>query len=189
MPLDLENSNITWNYYSPQAKVGAEQNIWLTIGETKVLSVAVDGTNNTYQWYKDDVEINGATATDYTISSFVETTDVGVYICKIRNANYPDLTLESNTITVSKATATAIKNKKSTHFNMYPNPTKDILKLDFSSVKPEILKVLDLTGKLLISKTINADNETINLSNFDNGIYILQLKFADKIISTKVIKN
>jgi len=85
--------------YSPQAKIGIPEIYEVLLGENKTISVSVGGTANTYQWYKDDIEIIGATETTYTVSNFV-LEDVGTYICKINNTIATELELVSHDITL-----------------------------------------------------------------------------------------
>jgi len=185
---DLETSGIRWNTYAPQAKVGIEQNIEVSEGESQTISVSVDGSNNSYQWYKNSTFIDGATDSEYTISNFTEASDTGVYVCKIMDSNYPDLTLESNNITVSKKAASAIDVKDNSQLSIYPNPVSDRLSIRFSKEKAEILKIFDLTGKQVFSRKVNSINENVKLSGLESGVYILQLKFENQTISKKIIK-
>ena len=186
---DLENSGISWwHYYAPQGKVGTEQNIELSEGENTTISVSVAGSNNSYQWYIDGYVIFTATESEYTISNFIETRDAGVYVCKITDSNYPYLTLESNNITVS-GTSKVIDANDNSQFSIYPNPVSDRLTVHFSKEKAEMLIVSDVTGKRIFSSKVNSETESVNLSNLGSGIYILQLKFENQIISKKIIKN
>src|ERR1022692_489759 len=47
--------------------------------------VANSGTTMTYQWFKNPVNITGATGSSYTIAN-VQTTDAGIYSVKVSNA-------------------------------------------------------------------------------------------------------
>ena len=85
--------------YSPQAKIGEEQSQFVEFGLDFTISVSVNGTNNTYQWYKDGVIINGATNTSHLIESFTNE-EAGVYYCEIKNAQAGLLTLQSEDITL-----------------------------------------------------------------------------------------
>jgi Leucine-rich repeat (LRR) protein len=99
---DIEpNIGIENFYYSPQDSVGEAQNIVTFEGLSVNLSVTVGGTQNQYQWYKDGVEIPGATGNSYTIDP-VSLSDSGSYNCQITNTVATELTLYSrkNNITV-----------------------------------------------------------------------------------------
>ena len=52
---------------------------------------------------------------------------------------------------------------------------------------PIIVKVFDLSGRLVLSDDII--EEKIDLSEFENGIYILELQQRNKITKNKIILN
>ncbi len=100
---DLEKSmNVIgnmWNY-TPQDNIGEVNHYTPNPGESLFLSVAVGGTGNTYQWYRNNIEISGATSNVYSIINYNITDDSGIYVCKIRNSVANQLTLESRQIYV-----------------------------------------------------------------------------------------
>jgi hypothetical protein len=56
------------------------------LGGSVILSVVADGSAPlSYQWYKDNVSVAGATAASYFIAS-VRATDAGNYVCVVRNS-------------------------------------------------------------------------------------------------------
>jgi hypothetical protein len=72
----------------------------------------------------------------------------------------------------------------------YPSPTNGILYFNsdiFTKDMPIIAKVFDLGGRLVISEEII--NERIDLSKFENGIYILELQQKNEIAKSKIILN
>ncbi len=52
---------------------------------------------------------------------------------------------------------------------------------------PIIAQVFDLGGRLVFSE--ETTEEEIDLSNFENGIYILELQQRNKITKNKIILN
>ena len=103
---DFENehntytSNLTKYFYSPQAKVDQPEIISITEGDNYTLTTSLSSPNNSYQWYKDDVAITGATSKDYTITN-ATIVDNGVYKVLATNSIVTGLTLERNIITVN----------------------------------------------------------------------------------------
>ena len=93
---DIEPNINVGNYfhYSPQAKVGSVEHYTPNVGSNVGLSVNVGGDHNTYQWYKNNVEISGAVNNTYTIANYA-LSDSGVYVCKISNTVATDLVLVS----------------------------------------------------------------------------------------------
>lgn len=73
-------------------------------------------------------------------------------------------------------------------FYIYPNPTKDLLKIDVGRIKNNnedyTIKIVDTFGKEIFHETLN---EEINVSKLHQGIYTLQLYQDGKLIGTKKI--
>ena len=87
-------------HYSPQAKIGSVEHYTPNAGDNLDLSITTGGTANTYQWYKDDASISGATNSTYSITDYNSIDDAGVYMCKINNTIAVELTLETRNIYV-----------------------------------------------------------------------------------------
>lgn len=71
---------------------------------------------------------------------------------------------------------------------VYPNPTYGTVHLELNSFADE-LKVMDITGKTLISKANPDKQESIDLSDYNSGIYIIQVKFGNDVLYNKVVKK
>lgn len=69
-----------------------------------------------------------------------------------------------------------------------PTITKDFVKI-LKAPKKSIFNVYDLTGKKLQSGAINNDQESVDLSTYMKGIYIIEIKTDKEVISKKVIKE
>lgn len=79
-------------------------------------------------------------------------------------------------------------------FELYPNPTREKLQVLYSLNKysPMQIHIYDMQGKLLFNQNNNNASlgnnvETIDVSNFAKGIYILQLNTNEGTISSKFI--
>ena len=106
-------------------------------------------------------------------------------------SNYPYF--ESGNIIISdregflvvKSSTLAIEDNSISNFNIYPNPTNNVIHINAIQFPIKNIKIYDLGGKLLKSKNYNSEiNIKTNISNFSNGIYILKLnnEFITKII-------
>ncbi|WP_426477762.1 S8 family peptidase [Chryseobacterium sp. CBSDS_008] len=69
-----------------------------------------------------------------------------------------------------------------------PTIVKDITNI-LKAPKKSTFNIYDLSGKKLHSGTINNDKETIDLSAYTKGIYIIEVKTDKDTISKKVIKE
>ncbi|WP_243346978.1 immunoglobulin-like domain-containing protein [Parabacteroides sp. FAFU027] len=66
---------------------------------------------------------------------------------------------------------------------VYPNPVKDILHLSINENNTEITATIyNLTGKELISKTIQANKAQIDVSGLPSGIYVICCKTKDRVL-------
>jgi hypothetical protein len=95
----------------------------------------------------------------------------------------------SEIVTLTKAMPT-------TNVQVYPNPTKDMINLDFyAHVDNQLhVKVLDMTGRVVktVHVQINAGQNTVGLGigEFPQGIYTIQLHQDQQLIHvSKVYKQ
>ena len=82
--------------------------------------------------------------------------------------------------------ATAIfETKDYNTINVYPNPTSGILNITGIDGKGEV-EILNLSGAVVKAMHI-ANAETVNISDLNSGIYIIRIKTADTIYTSKVV--
>lgn len=74
---------------------------------------------------------------------------------------------------------------------LYPNPTKDILNIDFNGRNFKTLEVYSIDAKKIITKNVSTINFVeVNLSAYPSGIYMVNLIDVNgKIYPNKVIKK
>ncbi|HCT30133.1 MAG TPA: hypothetical protein DIW31_05250 [Bacteroidales bacterium] len=71
-----------------------------------------------------------------------------------------------------------------TNFSIYPNPAKNSIRLNIpEGVKPEWIRVINLTGQVMISKPY--DSNSINIDALQTGIYLFQLTLNNRTTSTQ----
>jgi len=80
----------------------------------------------------------------------------------------------------------SVKNIDNHNVLIYPNPAKDYINI---SLKSEIglLKILDISGKLIIKKQINSSETSINISNLKSGIYFIEMSSGKNDLIIKLI--
>jgi Leucine-rich repeat (LRR) protein len=89
------NLGVNGFVYSPQGRFGLAVDTLHSAGDAFLFELEIGGSTNSYQWFKDDVEITGATEQDYFIASAGET-DEGIYFARVANASVPDLILDTD---------------------------------------------------------------------------------------------
>jgi hypothetical protein len=71
-----------------------------------------------------------------------------------------------------------------------PNPTNNLVSFELSLKDEEyMIKLYDQTGKLLLQKKSVIGNNQLDLTNFNSGLYFVQLHSDKNIIKGKVIKQ
>ena len=91
-------------------------------------------------------------------------------------------TFDCNTIGVEDINVDIVEAK------VYPNPAIDYLSIETKEVVHR-LEVFDALGRKVISKIPNQNNFSIDISNLEQGIYILKLQTKEGIGSYKVVKK
>ena len=75
---------------------------------------------------------------------------------------------------------------------VYPNPSNGIYTISLGNVEPISVKVYDVTGKILVTKTdvlVSDKKTTVDLTSASNGIYFLVINSENEIISKRIVKD
>lgn len=73
-----------------------------------------------------------------------------------------------------------------TQMNIFPNPTEDRILINSSGIPVRFIELIDMKGQLIYKTEISGD--TVNLSEFEKGKYILRLYDANKkLLNTRNI--
>jgi hypothetical protein len=70
-------------------------------------------------------------------------------------------------------------------FLLFPNPTDDIINI-YSTEKIDQIILHTPIGK---SKELQLIDQSVDLTSFSNGLYVLELRCGDRKIKTKVVKK
>lgn len=73
--------------------------------------------------------------------------------------------------------------------SVFPNPTENIVNLKSTKNILDI-SIYDIQGKLIINQTnVNKKSYELNLSPFNNGLYLIKVNTIDKVIIKKILKT
>jgi len=133
-------------------------------------------TDTGIQWYMDgdaiedatDVRIEVSTAGDY-------------YATSSNDCGESD---PSNTITYGFS---SINSSNTKAFIVYPNPAKSEINISYGGNPVDKIFIYTIDGRLVMEKDINAGSATLNVSGFDNGLYLLKIVAGEKTF-TRTIK-
>lgn len=194
---------------SPQAKLDIEEIRPVTIGATTTLEVTLDGpTGITYQWYKDDVALQGPTADErvLNINSF-SSADAGVYHCVMTHPdyNYNSFELTRNDITltvdgsgnrVNNTGLDATTSDANVEGVVYPNPATVGHVINFqTSIKTDQEVNVQVyhasTAALVKSITIETRKGDTNIQfssdQLKAGLYVIKYQIDGVMTSKKVM--
>lgn len=130
----------------------------------------------TYSW----TGPNGFTSTSEDLSGL----DAGLYTCVVTDNKGCELTTSS--IEITESTTGILENQ--IQFEIYPNPTSDQLNINFVGSDAITMSLIDNTGRLVMTQLLNNENNTIEVGHIASGVYNIQLKNSDGVISiTQVI--
>lgn len=80
---------------------------------------------------------------------------------------------------------TKLENVSEEESILYPNPVSDYLTVSLNAIEDII--ITDLSGKTVLRQVGNSNQ--INVSQLPQGVYAIQVKYDNKIVTRKIIKN
>lgn len=195
-PLVLANNYPTLNYSPQRTKDVVESlefapgsNIVLNIDDTSLgKTTSSKGIGDEYQWYKDDIAINGANAISYTINNAQES-DSGVYYCEITNNLLPDLKINRANITILIDASLSTEELTTNNIYIYPNPSKNSFNVKLTRYNKAEVNLYDISGRLVIKQKLESEISKININKLKSGMYLLQIKTENKSITKHLIKE
>jgi hypothetical protein len=94
----------------------------------------------------------------------------------IANSNFQNLLKSKNNIDLS--------------LFVYPNPTQNILHLSATnSIEIQSVKILNLSGQMVMTKNLNEKRVSLNMSKLTSGIYFILIKLNDVTVIKEIIKE
>lgn len=76
-----------------------------------------------------------------------------------------------------------------TKFTFYPNPTNNIINITTQNEMITQTNIYDMFGRLLKTQTGNSNNEKIDIEEFPNAVYLVEVKTRHGIQTMKIIKQ
>ena len=73
--------------------------------------------------------------------------------------------------------------------SVYPNPTNGMVNFDFADNRIERMTISDLIGRRIVEKSSVAQIEQVDLSDLDDGVYVVSILIDNKVYRTRVVKK
>ena len=91
-------------------------------------------------------------------------------------------------IRVLPNTTSIPEEKLAAQFSFYPNPATETLTVEIPlNENIELLEITNELGQVVYSNQITSNKEIVNLSQFASGIYFINLRNSDAILTRKLI--
>jgi pimeloyl-ACP methyl ester carboxylesterase len=136
-------------------------NALITFDNSQMMSTPTPG--DYYQWY-----VNGQIMLGETNDTLLIPMDFGgTFTVSVMSANGCDT---SNFITLQGNVDEAQLN-----FSLYPNPTNDMLHVEFQKQLLGFYQILDISGRTLTKEAVNSNQLKIDCSNLSKGSYLLKI--------------
>lgn len=140
-----------------------------------------DSTASKYQWYFANNLISGANQQSYTVGKS------GAYSVQITNL----FNCSSKSANVQAKCNIGIEDLVASTFTAFPNPTSGLVEINLgSTIKSGVVSIINEFGQLVGEiKISNQSHCSFDLTNFSNGVYLIQMNSENKIRSVSIIKT
>lgn len=139
-------------------------------------AVLSTGTYATYQWLLNGTVIPNATQQQYTA------TETGLYSVIVSNSSACVDTSKTVQVTI-----TGIDEIASPTLELYPNPATQSLTITTSQTDVK-LNIYDTHGRLVHQQALSDTTQTLNIGNWNGGIYYVELSSRGKTARKKFVK-
>ena len=129
--------------------------------------------------------------TDTLVDFDVTTSDEDALILIDYGMNYPTNTSVFSFTPLSEDTSTSVRNIPSAVSGLYPNPTTNniTLLLKQNPTKGALVRMYDVTGKLLQTQQVTETKTVIDMQRLAKGVYTINYSSTEKQESFRVIKK
>lgn len=124
-------------------------------------------------------DIPGYGVTSQTIDVNATTSSFDVVLCTIDSINMIDM-CEINVTSVNDFSS---KNE----IRIYPNPAKNSLTISFENDNSSTIQIVDITGKIVLTKKLIKTIERLDISSLQNGMYFIKIQSNEKDFVQKLI--
>ncbi|MEL7004981.1 MAG: putative Ig domain-containing protein [Bacteroidota bacterium] len=160
----------------------------LNRNDSQTISVSLEGGGLLPDWLAFDPQDNSLKGTPLN-------QDVGTISLEVKNTDEDGL-FATDVFELDVIIVTAVSNYTNNGFKMYPIPFSSQLNINIQNDEVGLLVVTihDLTGKLIYTETMIKDRvifkSTVNASDLNSGVYLMQVDMNDKFKSVyRIIKE
>jgi len=82
---------------------------------------------------------------------------------------------------------TKIEEYKKEVLSIFPNPSDDIINIEFENINNATIEIYNISGRLVFSKVLNSKVEKIDITDLSEGIYFIKVRQEKNVIVEKLI--
>ena len=158
-------------------------NITANVISSSSVLLSWDIVNNalSYNIYYDDIILVNVSDNSYIVKNLDENYEYCFTVTAIRNETESNKSKEVCAKTLSEG----IK-ELTEEFNIYPNPVSDKLYIDTDAD----IEIYNINGQRInVQRTIINEQQSINVSNLQSGIYLVKIKLGSYEVIKKIVKQ
>ena len=124
-----------------------------------------------------------ATSTDEVVSVTYST--VGEYTTTLIAYSQDGTLTDTATLTVIVTAPVAIEENAISEISVYPNPTSSIINIAAEGMQN--ITIIDMAGRVVMSKDVNSNFETISAEGFAKANYMVRITTADGVVVKNIV--
>ena len=172
-------------------------NVGGTVNFTNNTTVTVNGEPYTgavyYQWNFNADNMLGGLIGDYTSTEFNASytyTTAGVYSVSLAASNSEISFLNSGTVETKDGYITvtdpvSVDEIAINEISVYPNPASSSVNIAAQGMQN--ITIIDMTGRVVMSKDVNSNFETIDVADFAKANYMVRIATADGVVVKNIV--
>lgn len=90
-------------------------------------------------------------------------------------------------ITCNDCSMTSVEEMESKNISIYPNPATENFVVNLADNSNAQIQLFNLVGQVVVEQNVNAQTATINVSNLNDGIYMLKVMQNGQVYTSKVV--
>jgi len=143
----------------------------------------IDVTNNSGDPISTGVTINNGQSGDFPIENPENITNINSFLITGTTQNSL-VFVDFHNIVIVPGEVLSINSNELSNLQVYPNPANDFLTIETGTLNDKLVRIFDISGKLVLDTIVT---KTLNTSNLQNGLYILEIQENDAISTSKLI--
>ena len=122
-------------------------------------------------------------STDATVA--VAYTTAGSYTTTLVAYNSDETRTDTVTLSVTVTDPVAVEENAISEISVYPNPTSSIINVAAEGMQN--ITIIDMTGRVVMSKDVNSNFETIDAEGFAKANYMVRITTADGVVVKNIV--